>query len=136
MQYPSAIVEEGCAIDGSAVIGSCVFVGRGAVIRARTRIQHGAFVARGSKIGEDVFIGPNAVLTDDRYPRAGKPYDANPPVLLDGCSIGAGAIILPGVTVGEGAMVGAGAVVVDDVLPHGIVTGVPGKQHLKNAYHT
>ena len=41
--------------------------------------------------------------------------------------IGAGAIILPGVRIGAGAMIAAGAVVTRDVLPGGLVKGMPAK---------
>ncbi|GBG14987.1 uncharacterized protein NMK_2588 [Novimethylophilus kurashikiensis] len=41
--------------------------------------------------------------------------------------IGAGAIVLDGLTVGHGAIVAAGAVVVKDVAPYSIVGGVPAR---------
>lgn len=109
------------------VVGSNVWIGAGTHIGDGTRIQHGAFIPKGSVIGQSVFIGPNATLTDDKYPSANKtsPYHAEPPVLKDLCSLGAGCVILPGVTVGRGAMVGAGAVVIKDVLPFETVIGVP-----------
>jgi len=135
-QYPFSIVEEGSCIEDDVVIGSCVFVGRGSLVGAGTRLQHGAFVARGSIIGHNVFVGPNAVLTDDKFPKAGNTqYHREPPVLEDGCSIGAGAVILPGVIVHRGAMVGAGAVVTNSVPPNGVVRGLPGRVFLTDAYH-
>jgi acetyltransferase-like isoleucine patch superfamily enzyme len=119
-------IEDDVIIGDDCVIGSNCYIGKGSVIGDGTRIQHGAFICRGSKIGNRVFIGPGAILTDDKYPRAGnREYTPTPPQLLDGCSIGAGAVILPGVTVGVGAMVGAGAVVARDVEGTGTVTGVP-----------
>lgn len=136
VKHPFSIIEEGSIIEDDVVIGSCVFVGRRSVIGAGTRIQHGAFVARGSVIGHNVFIGPHAVLTDDKFPKAGNThYHAEPPVLEDGCSIGAGAVILPGVIVHHGATVGAGAVVIDNVPPNCVVRGVPGRVFLTDAYH-
>ena len=41
--------------------------------------------------------------------------------------IGTGAVILDGVTVGKGAIIGAGAVVTKDVPANSIVAGVPAK---------
>ena len=107
------------------VIGSNAWIGKHCTIGSGTRIQHGAFIPNGTVVGEKVFIGPNATLTDDKYPRAGEPYHANPPVLECGCSIGAGAVILPGVTVGRGSTVAAGAVVTKDVDACITVRGVP-----------
>jgi UDP-2-acetamido-3-amino-2,3-dideoxy-glucuronate N-acetyltransferase len=119
-------IEDDVSIGTNCVIGSNCWIGKGTSIGEGTRIQHGAFIARGSLIGKQVFIGPCAVLTDDRYPRAGhSEYEANPPVLEDNCSIGAGAVILPGVTIGENAMIGAGAVVIENVMAHNTAVGVP-----------
>ena len=109
------------------VIGSAAWVGKRAVIGDYTRVQHGVFIPNGTVIGKSVFIGPNATLTDDKYPRAGGEYQALPPVLEDDCSIGAGAVILPGVRVGKGAMVGAGAVVCTNVPDYTIVVGCPAR---------
>ena len=71
--------------------------------RSRTR----ALVYHGVTVGDGVFIGPGAILTNDRYPRAitstgeladgrrlgGQPDRAS----RDGCSIGAGAVVVAGV---------------------------------------
>lgn len=126
--YSYSTIEEGVIIGHHCVIGSNTFIGAGTIINDGTRIQHGAFICRHAKIGKNVFIGPCAILTDDKYPKAGnRGYTAEPPVLKDGCSVGAGAIILPGVVVGEGAMVGAGAVVTRNVEAGITVTRVPAR---------
>jgi len=68
------------------------------------------------------------VFTDDKYPRSGnKTYNAQPPCIESGASVGAGAIILPGVTLGKGCMIGAGAVVTEDVQPGMVVVGMPAR---------
>lgn len=124
-----ANVEDDVTLGDFAIIGSHAFVGRGTTVGAGSRIQSGAFICRNAVIGSGVFVGPHAVLTDDKNPRAGNAaYRAEPPVLKDGCSIGAGAVVLPGVTVGRDAMVGAGAVVVRDVPDGGTVMGVPARE--------
>jgi acetyltransferase-like isoleucine patch superfamily enzyme len=115
-----ATVEARVVTGTNCVIGSCAWVGAETVMGDDVRIQHGAFIARRTKIGNRVFIGPNATVTDDKYPRATVAYSPCPPVLGDGCSVGAGAVILAGVTIGKGAMIGAGAVVTRDV-PDGLV---------------
>ncbi len=136
---PSVMVGENCTVwqyaticqeailGEGVVIGSHAWVGRGAEIGNYTRIQHGAFIPNHTKIGKGCFLGPNVTLTDDKYPKAGKLYRAEPPTLDDDCSIGAGAVILPGVHIGRGAMIGAGAVVTSDVDPFKTVYGCPAK---------
>jgi acetyltransferase-like isoleucine patch superfamily enzyme len=50
-----------------------------------------------------------------------------PVVIEDDADLGVGSIILPGVHIGQGAQVGAGAVVASDVIPYGVVAGVPAR---------
>src|SRR5690242_5462292 len=117
-------------------IGSRTEIGRGSVIGDNTRISSGVFLPSNSQIGKDCFIAPNVTFTDDRYPRAGNPsYYAQPPVLEDGCSVGAGSVILPGIRIGAGALVGAGSVVTHDVPPKGHVRGEPAREKAWSGVH-
>ncbi len=136
---PTVMVGENCTIwqyatvcaeailGEGVVIGSHSWIGRGAVIGSYTRIQHGAFIPNRTQIGAGVFIGPNVTLTDDKRPKAGRLYRAEPPILEEDCSLGAHSVILPGVRIGRGAMVGAGAVVTQDVKPFTTVMGCPAR---------
>jgi len=123
-----ATVNDGVITGERCVIGSNCWIGDRTIMGDDVRIQHGAFVTRDTRIGSRVFIGPNATLTDDKYPRVGhQTYDAQPPILDDDVAIGAGAVICPGVHIGAGATVGAGAVVTHDVPPGVVVTGIPAR---------
>ena len=83
-----------------------------------------------------MFIGPGAILTNDRTPAptnaaASSPVpptgrSARSPSAI-GASIGAGAVVVAGYDVGAHAMVGAGAVVTRDVAPHALVVGNPAR---------
>jgi acetyltransferase-like isoleucine patch superfamily enzyme len=121
---------DGVVVEEDCVIGSNCFIGFKSRLGARTRIQHGVFLPAHSVLGEDVFIGPNVTFTDDKYPRAGnKHYRAQPPVVGNRASIGAGAVILPGIIIGVGSVVGAGAVVTHDVPDGETYVGIPAKPH-------
>lgn len=116
----------------NCVIGSNVYIGVGSRLGKNVHIQHGAFIPNNTRIGDDVFIGPNVTMTDDKYPCVNNlDYNAQPPVLADGCSIGAGSVLLPGVHIGANALVGAGSVVTRDVKPYAVVKGNPARNARK-----
>lgn len=152
---PTAIVEEGATIGprskvwGGAVvrrgakIGADCIIGRGAFIDAevvlgdRCKVQNLALVYHGVTAGNGVFIGPNAILTNDRFPRAQTPdgslaaasdWVVSPIRVGDGASVGAGAVIVAGIDLGEYCMVGAGAVASRNVPPRALVVGSPAKR--------
>lgn len=117
-------------------IGSRVEIGRGCKIGNRVRISSGVFLPSDCVIEDDVFIAPNVTFTDDRYPRANNPsYEALPPHLEKGCSIGAGSVVLPGIRIGAGAMIGAGSVVTRDVPAKGHVRGEPAREKAYSGIH-
>jgi len=127
-------------IGDNVCIGSHVYIGNFSNIGDETRIQTGVFLPNHSKVGQRVFIGPNATCTDDKHPRVGQPYEPQPPIIEDDVSIGAGAIILPGVTLHKGCVVGAGAVVTHDVWENSTVVGNPayeihGEREYKNKWN-
>lgn len=126
-----AVIMQHVVIGDDCSVGSRAEIGRGSRIGDRSRISSGVFLPYHSNVGSDVFIGPNATFTDDRYPRTLKPgesYNAEPPTIEDGASIGAGAIVLPGIRIGRGALVGAGAVVTHDVPANTTVVGIPARE--------
>ena len=84
------------------------------------------YIPTNTSLGDRVFIGPNAVLTNDRYPPSGIGGLVGP-VIERGAAIGANATILPGIHIGEGALVAAAAVVTRDVPAHMLAVGAPGK---------
>jgi acetyltransferase-like isoleucine patch superfamily enzyme len=105
------------------------------IVGDRVTIKSGVYLWDGLRIEDDVFIGPQATFTNDRFPRSKQRFEAQLTVIRRGASIGAGAVILPGVTVGERSMVGAGAVVTRDVPTDVVVVGNPARvtRHLATA---
>jgi len=106
----------------NAVIGNdcniCdhTFIENDVVIGDRVTIKCGVYLWDGTRVEDDVFIGPNATFTNDKYPRSKKYLEEYPITLLrKGCSVGANATILPGITIGKNAMIAAGAIVTKDV---------------------
>lgn len=105
-----------------------VFVENDVVIGDRVTLKSGVQLWDGLRVGNDVFVGPNATFTNDPFPRS-KQYPEHFAVttIEDGASIGANATLLPGVTIGARAMVGAGAVVTRSVPPNAVVVGNPAR---------
>jgi UDP-2-acetamido-3-amino-2,3-dideoxy-glucuronate N-acetyltransferase len=117
----------GCKIGRDCKIAAYVEIQRGVKIGDRCKIEAYAFIPSGVTIEDEVFIGPHAVFTNDRHPKAVGDWEVTPTLVKKGASISAGAVIVCGVTIGEGAMVGAGSVVTKDVPPGVLVVGNPAK---------
>ena len=123
-----AHVLPGAHIGSDCNICDHVFVENDVLIGDRVTIKCGVQLWDGTRVGNDVFIGPNATFTNDMFPRSKIYPDKFHQTFVDnGASIGANATILPGLRIGAGAMVGAGAVVTKDVPDGAIVVGNPAR---------
>lgn len=126
-----AHVMKGAVVGVDCNVGGGAFVEAGAVIGDRVTIKNHVLVWDRVTVEDDVFLGPNAVFTNDMNPRAAfkKPEDDFlPTVVRKGASIGANATIVCGTTIGEGAFVGAGSVVTEDVPSYALVVGNPARR--------
>ncbi|MDZ4827982.1 MAG: DapH/DapD/GlmU-related protein [Actinomycetota bacterium] len=121
-------VRAGAHIGRDCSLGKNVFVDAGVHIGDRVKIQNNVSVYAGVTLDDDVFVGPSAVFTNDRFPRAhGRAWKVTPTNVRRGASIGGGAVIVCGVTLAEWSMVGAGSVVTHDTQPHEHVLGTPAR---------
>lgn len=119
---PGATIGRDCNVCDHVFIENDVIVGDAVTIKCGVQLWDGL------RIGDRVFIGPNATFTNDRVPRSKQyPEEFLQTLVEDDASIGANATILPGVRIGRGAMVGAGAVVTRDVPPYATVVGNPAR---------
>lgn len=134
-----AQIRAGASVGAECTIGRNVFIDQGVRIGARCKIQNNALIYAPAELGDGVFVGPGAILTNDRHPRAVSPAgevlgarDWRPDgvVVAEGASIGAGAVVVAGVRIGRWATVAAGAVVHRDVAAYELVGGVPAR-HLR-----
>jgi UDP-2-acetamido-3-amino-2,3-dideoxy-glucuronate N-acetyltransferase len=132
-----AQIRRGARIGRDAVIGRDVFIDESVTLGDRVKVQNRALVYHGVTVADDVFIGPGAILTNDRRPRSlnahgglarAADWAISPIHISIGASIGAGAVVVAGRDVGPYAMVGAGAVVTHDVPGHALVVGNPARQ--------
>ncbi|HEV2865193.1 MAG TPA: acyltransferase [Allosphingosinicella sp.] len=120
----------GARVGRDVVLGQNVYVGGGAVIGDGCKVQNNVSVYDGVLLEEGVFVGPSAVFTNVRNPRAGveRKSEFRQTRVRAGATLGANCTIVCGVTIGRFAFVGAGAVVTRDVADHALVAGVPARQ--------
>ena len=120
----------GCSIGPDCILGQNVFVADGVRVGRGCKIQNNVSLYTGITLAEAVFVGPSAVFTNVRNPRAAvnrKEAFAGTQVGT-GVTIGANATIVCGVTLQEYAFVGAGAVVTGDQVAYALVVGTPARQ--------
>lgn len=131
-----AQVREGAQVGKSCIIGRGAYIDSGVEVGDNCKIQNDALIYKPARLGNGVFVGPGAVLTNDLFPRAVNPEgslklgsDWQPVgvVVHDGASIGARAVCVAPLTIGAWAMIAAGSVVTRDVAPFSLVRGVPAR---------
>jgi acetyltransferase-like isoleucine patch superfamily enzyme len=127
-------VRSGAIVGEECVIGQGAFVDTDVVLGSRCKLENFASVHRGSRVADEVFLGPGVILTNDSWPRATNEdgtlkteaeWHCQPTRIETRASLGAGVIVLPGVTVGANCMVGAGAVVTKDLASGLVAIGNP-----------
>lgn len=129
-------IREGAHVGRNCIIGRNVYVDADVQVGDNCKLENNALLFAGAVLEDGVFVGPGAILTNDKRPRAINPdgslkkasdWQAGHIVVKRGASIGAGASVLTDLVVGEFALVGAGAVITHDVPAHALVMGNPAR---------
>lgn len=124
--HPEKSVILECEIGNDSVIHAPVWIGNNVKIGERCRVQAFSFIPEGVTLGNDVFVGPGVIFTNDAEPPSDK-TKWKPIHVGDGAVIGAGSVIKAGVTIEPGAKIGCGSVVVKDVPSEDWHVGNPAK---------
>lgn len=122
-------VMQGAVIGSNCNIGEQCFVENHVSIGDDVVIKNGVALWEGVTLESGVFVGPSAVFTNDRTPRAKLFRESVPTLVSRGASVGANATVRCGIRIGRWALVGAGAVVTRDVPDFAIVVGNPARIH-------
>src|SRR6266404_6821610 len=126
-----AHVMTGARVGSDCNICDHAFIETGAVLGNNVTVKNGVAIWEGITIEDNVFLGPNCVLTNDLNPRA---YikkigtGLRTTLIRANATIGANATILCGLSVGQYAFIGAGAVVIRPVPDFGLMIGNPARQ--------
>jgi len=121
-------IRENTIIGENCIISKDVYIDKNVKIGNNCKIQNSVSVYDGVTLEDDVFVGPNAVFTNDKIPRSfNTKWQITPTLVKKGASLGANCTIVCGISIGEYAMVGAGSVVTKNVEPFSLVIGNPAK---------
>lgn len=126
-----AHVMDGAIIGNDCNIGDHAFIEAGAVLGNRVTVKNAVLIWDKVSIGDDVFLGPNMIFTNDLNPRVKFKKDTSgflPTIVEDGTTIGANSTIVCGVRLGHDCFIGAGSVVITDVPAHALMVGNPARQ--------
>lgn len=121
------LIREHTVIGDNTLIGSGVIIEDRCKIGSNVSIQSGVYIPTNTIIKDNVFIGPRAVFTNDKYMVRGEVKLVGA-TIEQGARIGANSTLLPSIRIGKGSLIGAGAVVTKNVEPYSIVAGVPAKK--------
>ena len=119
----NVLIRENTEIGNDVLVGTNTVIDGNCKIGSRVSVQTNVYITAYTVIEDDVFMGPCAVTTNDKYMVYGA--ELKGPIIKRGAKIGANSTILPGIVIGEDAIVGAGSVVTKDVKSKEIVAGVP-----------
>lgn len=115
---PGAVIGKNCNVCSHCFIENDVVIGDNVTIKCGVQLWDGM------RVGNNVFIGPNATFCNDRHPVSrNRDWKREPVIIEDGAVIGANATILPGARIGAGATIGAGALITQDVPAGAVVKG-------------
>ncbi len=134
--WHQAQVREGAVVGAGCIIGKGVYVGADVRLGTNCKVQNYSCLYEGVTLEDGVFIGPEVVFTNDRFPRAINPdgslkttddWHVGRSLVKYGAAVGSRSVILPAITIGRWALIAAGSVVTKDVPDHALVAGNPAR---------
>jgi len=119
------VIGDDTKIGDGARIGSFCDIGKKVIIGKNCIIQAHVTISSECKLGDNIFIGPNSSLLNDKFPHS---KCLTPSIIRDNVVIGGCVTILPSITVGENSVIAAGSVVTKNIPPETVVKGIPAER--------
>ena len=126
-EYDAPTIEAGATIGKGTRVGQNTYVGMNARIGEDCRIMQHVTICKDAIIGDEVFIGPNSSLLNDKFPPT---QISQPPVVKSHAVIGGGCTVNPGVIIGFRSGVGAASNVIRDIPDGEVWCGNPASFHM------
>ena len=123
------VLREENHIGDDVSVGSLSCIEHHVTIKNGVRIHSQAFIPEFCILEEEVWIGPNVVLTNAKYPRSRNVKKQLTGVIVKKqAKIGANVTVLPGKILGENSLIGSGSVVTKDTEYGSVMAGNPAKK--------
>lgn len=123
-----AHIRKGARIGRDCLIGAHCYIDKNVQIGNGCSIQNGVNIYDPAILEDEVFVGPCAVFTNVRKPKAFQKASGYDQIYIkEGASIGANSTIVCPCTIGTRSVVGAGCVVVTDIPDFTTVVGNPAR---------
>ncbi len=130
-----ANIREFNEIGNDVSIGTLSVVEHHVVIKNGVRIHTQVFIPEYSILEDNSWIGPNAVITNAKYPQSPDVKEnLKGAHIKSNAKIGANSTLLPGIVIGENSLIGAGSVVTGDIGNGMIYAGNPAQPIRKVFY--
>lgn len=121
-----ANIREDNEIGNDVSIGTLSVIEHHVKIMDNVRIHSQVFIPEYTILHDEVWIGPNVVITNAKYPKhSDAKNNLQGATILKNAKIGANCTILPAVEIGENSLIGAGSVVTKNIPSNSVVVGNP-----------
>ena len=124
--WENVYLHETAKVGSGTKIGSLAHIDYDVVIGKNCLIEGCAYIPPLTRIGNNVFIGPNVTITNEKHIMS---RHLEGVTIKDNAIIGAGVILIAGITIGKNATIGAGSVVTKDVPDFELWFGNPARKH-------